>query len=160
MMNKTIFIDGRTITLEGNKTVLELARENGIYIPSLCYHPKLDPSSNCRVCMVEVEGMRGLQASCHLTPTDGMKIHTNSPSVLESHSMIVNMLLSNGNHDCLACEVNGDCELQDAAYHLGIEVPAFIMEQKYPRDHSAAFIMRDPNKCILCGRCIAGCNEL
>ena len=159
-MDKKVFIDGKEVAFEGNKTVLQIARENGIYIPSLCYHPKLEPSSNCRVCMVEVEGMRGLQASCHLTPMDGMKIHTNSPLVLDGRKMVVNLLLSNGNHDCLACEVNGNCELQDAAYNLGIEVPAFIMEQKQPRDHSAAFIMRDPNKCILCGRCIDGCNQL
>lgn len=159
-MDKKIFIDGRELAFEGNKTVLQIARENNIHIPTLCYHPKFGPASNCRVCMVEVEGMRGLQASCALAAGDGMKVKTNSPLVLESRRMIVNMLLSNGNHDCLACEVNGDCELQDAAYQLGIEVPAFIIEQKQPRDNSAAFIMRDPNKCILCGRCIEGCNQL
>jgi formate dehydrogenase major subunit len=159
-MDKKIFIDGKEIAFEGEKTVLQIARENGIHIPTLCYHPKLPPTSNCRVCMVEVEGMRGPQTSCNLMPKDGMKITTDSPAILEDRKTVVNLLLSNGNHDCLACEVNGNCELQNAAYELGIEVPSFIMEKKYPRDNSAAFVMRDPNKCILCGRCIEGCNEL
>lgn len=159
-MTNKIFIDGVELAFEGNKTILQVARENNIYIPTLCYHPKFGPSSNCRVCMVEVEGMRGLQASCSVAASDGMQVRTNTPLVLEARRMVVNMLLSNGNHDCLSCEANGDCELQDAAYRLGIEAPEFIIEQKYPRDNSAAFIMRDPNKCILCERCITGCNQL
>lgn len=159
-MSKKIFIDGREITFEGNKTVLQIARENGIYIPSLCYHPKLGPASKCRVCVVEVDGMRGLQTACSLMPADGMKVQTDTPRVIEARKMVVNLLLSNGNHNCIACEANGDCELQEAAYKLGIEVPAFLVERSEKRDDSAAFIMRDPNKCIQCGRCIEGCNSM
>lgn len=191
-MGKPIFIDGKEIALEGNKTVLQIARENGIYIPSLCYHPKLGPASMCRICVVEVEGVRALQPACSLVPLEGMKIRTASARVIEARKMVVDLLLANGNHNCLFCEVNGDCELQDAAYHLGrqyaelhviagspavqlgtaqmytgsavlslgIEVPAFLVERREPRDDSAAFIMRDPNKCILCGRCVEGCNRL
>lgn len=159
-MSKTIFIDGKAITCVGDQTVLQAARAHGIYIPTLCYHAKLGPASMCRVCVVEVEGMRALQTACTLLPTDGMKIRTASARVLEARKMVVNLLLSNGNHNCLSCEVNGDCELQDAAYHLGIEVPAFVVEEREPRDESAAFIMRDGNKCIQCGRCIEGCNRL
>ncbi len=159
-MGKPIFIDGKEIALEGGKTVLQIARENGIYIPSLCYHPKLGPASMCRVCVVEVEGVRALQPACSLIPLEGTKIQTASARVIEARKMVVNLLLANGNHNCLSCEVNGDCELQDAAYHLGIEVPAFVVEQWEDRDDSAAFIMRDPNKCIQCGRCIEGCNRL
>jgi len=157
---KTIFIDGMKIPFEGNKTVLQIARENGIYIPSLCYHPKLGPASMCRVCVVEVEGIRALQTSCSLIPREDMKIHTTSPRVIEARKMVVNLLLANGHHQCLSCEVNGDCELQDAAYHLGIETPQFLVEHWEDRDDSAAFILRDPNKCILCGRCVEGCNRL
>ena len=158
-MSKTFFIDGKPLSFENGKTVLQIARENGVYIPTLCYHARTGPASMCRICMVEVEGIRGLQISCSLTPTDGMKIQTASQRVLDARKAVVNLLLANGNHDCLSCVVNGDCELQDAAYHLGIETPAFLVEEYEERDDSAAFIIRDPNKCIQCGRCIVGCNE-
>ena len=158
-MIKTIFIDGKSIAFEEGKTVLQIARENDVYIPTLCYHARTGPASVCRVCVVEVEGMRALQPSCSLVPADGMKIQTGTQRVLEARKAVVDLLLANGNHDCLSCEVNGDCELQDAAYHLGIETPAFLVEEHEERDDSAAFIIRDPNKCIQCGRCIVGCNE-
>jgi len=159
-MSKRIFIDGREIVCGDESTVLQAASENGIYIPSLCYHPRLGPASKCRVCVVEVDGMRGLQTACSLVPTDGMRISTDTERVIEARKMVVNLLLANGNHNCLSCEMNGDCELQNAAYSLGIEVPAFIVEETEERDDSAAFIIRDPNKCIHCGRCVEGCNNM
>ena len=159
-MDKKIFIDGREFAIDGTKTVLQIARENGIYIPSLCYLEKLGPASMCRVCVVEVDGVRNLQTSCNLIPTDGMKISTDSPRVIEARKMVVNLLLANGNHNCLICERNGDCELQEAAYHLGIEIPAFIVEEHEEKDESAAFIIRDGNKCIQCGRCVEACNRM
>ncbi len=155
-----IFLDGKEIAFEGKKTVLQIARENGFYIPSLCYHPRLGPASVCRVCVVEVEGMRALQTACSLIAADGMRVRTASARVVEARKMVVNLLLANGNHNCLSCEANGRCELQDAAYRLGIEVPAFLVEQREEKDDSAVFILRDPNKCIQCGRCIEGCNRL
>ena len=158
-MAKTIHIDGKAIPFEGNKTVLQIARENGIYIPSLCYHPRLGPASKCRVCGVEGEGMRALQTACSLMPTDTMKVQTASERVIEARKMVVNLLLANGNHNCLYCDMNGDCELQEAVQKLGIEHPAFLVEEHEELDDSAAFILRDPNKCIQCGRCIAGCNN-
>ncbi len=159
-MSKKIFIDGKEITIEGDKTVIEIARENGIYIPSLCYHRKLGPASMCRVCVVEVEGTRNLQTACSLMPSDGMKISTDSERVITARKMVVNLLLANGNHNCLICEKNGDCELQEAAYKLGIEVPAFVVEEREEKDMSGAFIFRDGNKCIQCGRCVEGCNRM
>ena len=159
-MDKKIFIDGREFAIDGTKTVLQIARENGIYIPSLCYLEKLGPASMCRVCVVEVDGVRNLQTSCNLIPTDGMKISTDSPRVIEARKMVVNLLLANGNHNCLICERNGDCELQEAAYHLGIEIPAFVVEEHEEKDESAAFIIRDGNKCIQCGRCVEACNRM
>jgi len=104
--------------------------------------------------------MRGLQTACSLVPNDGMRINTQTSRVIEARKMVVNLLLSNGNHNCISCEMNGDCELQNAAYSLGIEVPAFIVEETEERDESAAFIVRDSNKCIHCGRCISGCNNM
>jgi formate dehydrogenase major subunit len=159
-MSTTVVIDGTEIAFEGTKSLLQVARENGFYIPTLCYHPRTGPASMCRICVVEVEGMRSLQPACSLIPTAGMKVRTASPRVLEARQVVVNLLLSNGNHDCLSCEANGECELEDAAYHLGIESPAFMVREKEARDDSAAFILRDPNKCIQCGRCIVGCNDL
>ncbi len=163
-MSNTIIIDGQEIAFDlpgksGNKTVLQIARENGFYIPTLCYHQRTGPASMCRVCVVEVEGMRALQTSCSLVPANGMKVHTATPRVLDARKVVVNLLLANGNHECLSCEVNGDCELQDAAYHLGIETPTFLIKETQPRDNSAAFILYDPGKCIQCGRCVAGCND-
>jgi formate dehydrogenase major subunit len=158
-MTNTLWIDGIEVEFQAKQTVLQVARDHGFYIPTLCFHPRTGPASMCRVCVVELEGARALQPACTLLPTPGMKVQTASPRVLEARRMVVNLLLANGSHDCLSCEVNGACELQDAAYHLGIESPAFLVEEWEPRDSSAAFIIRDPNKCILCGRCILGCNE-
>ncbi|HPS59449.1 MAG TPA: formate dehydrogenase subunit alpha [Spirochaetota bacterium] len=159
-MSKMIFIDGKEFAIDGTKTVLQIARENGIYIPSLCYHPKLGSASMCRVCVVEVDGTRNLQTACSMVPAEGMKISTKSPRVIEARKMVVNLLLSNGNHNCLICERNGDCELQDAAYHLGIDIPAFQVKEYEPKDDSSPMIIRDGNKCIQCGRCVEACNRL
>ncbi len=159
-MKNTIFIDGREFAFDENQTVLQVARANGIYIPSLCYHPKLGAASKCRVCVVEIDGQRNLQTSCSTAAVAGMVVATDSPGVLEARRMVVNMLLSNGNHNCMTCEMNGDCELQEAAYRLGIECPAFVVEEHEEKDESAAFIIRDANRCIQCGRCIEACNRL
>ncbi len=176
-MIKTIFINGREITCDDSQCVLEIAKENNIYIPSICYHPRLghvrgderqtqnhkqhdELSNKCRMCLVEVEGMAGLQTSCDLFPTDGMTLRTDTANILDAQGSRVRELLSNGHHNCITCERNGDCELQDAAYHLGIDEPAYIIKEPREIDDSAAFIIRDNNKCVQCGRCIVGCNNL
>jgi len=159
-MSNTIHIDGKQYSFEEGKTVLQIARDNGFYIPTLCYHERTGAASNCRACVVEVEGMRDLQTSCSLNATDGMKVQTATQRVLDARKAVVSLMLANGNHDCLSCEANGACELQDAAYHLGIETPAFLVREHEEKDISSAFIIHDPNKCIQCGRCVAGCNEL
>lgn len=159
-MSKRIFIDGREFVVDGDKTVLQIARDNGIYIPSLCYHPKVGISGRCRICVVEIAGSENLQTACSLIPADGMIISTDSPRVIEGRKFIVNLLLSNGSHNCISCEVNGNCELQDAAYNLGIEIPEFLIDEREEKDESAAFIIKDGNKCIQCGRCVEGCSRL
>lgn len=157
----TIVINGKECTFEGTKTVLQVARENGIYIPTLCYHEKTGQASRCRVCVVEVEGMRGLQTSCTLEAKDGMKVDARSEKALEAQKMVVDLLLSNGAHDCIACEQNGQCELQDAAYYLGIERPSLKFADIEPEiDDSSRFIKVDHSKCIACGRCVAACNNV
>jgi len=154
-----IIINGRDFEAAEGQTVLQAARHNGVYIPSLCYHPKTGPAGKCRVCVVEVEGIPGLQTACTLAVKDGMNIVTDSHKVIEARKLVVDLLLSTGKHDCLSCEQNGMCELQDVAYYLGIETPAFHLAEVEPDiDDSSEFVFRDHSKCIQCGRCVAGCN--
>jgi len=159
-MNLKMVIDGKEVSFDKGKTILEVARENGMYIPTLCYHPKTGQASKCRICVVEVEGMRGLQTSCSVEAAEGMKVKTETEAVMEARKLVVNLLLADGNHNCLSCESNGECELQEAAYHLGIETPAFLIEgtEEPVYDDSSEMIVRDLKKCIQCGRCIEGCN--
>ena len=153
------FINGKECDAREGQTVLQAARENGIYIPSLCYHPKTGPAGKCRACVAEIEGMRGLQTTCTVVVKEGMKVTTNSEKALTAQRLVIDLLLSSGKHDCLACERNGACELQDAAYYLGIERPTFRVEdEQFEIDDSSEFIYRDHSRCIQCGRCVAGCN--
>lgn len=155
-----ITIDGKVLETTAGKTVLDVARENGIYIPTLCYHPRTGKAGKCRACLVEVEGYRGLKESCALDVRDGMNVKTSTPQIIEVRKMIVELHLSNGEHNCIACEQNGHCELQDMAYHLGIERPGFPVDHEYiPLDDSSEGIIRDHNKCIECGRCVRACNN-
>ncbi len=142
-------------------TVLEAARANGIYIPSLCYHPRTGPAGKCRACVTEIEGMRGLQTSCTVPVKEGMVVKSDSAPALAAQRMVVDLALSSGRHDCLACEKCGVCELQTAAYHLGIERPSIALPlEENLQDTSSESILRDQAKCIKCGRCIAACNNL
>lgn len=154
-------LDGIVYPFQPGQTVLEVARENGIKIPALCYHRKTGPAGRCRVCVVEVEGQAGLPTSCNLLAKDGMVVHTSSESVLEVRRSVVNLMLANGEHNCISCEQNGHCELQDAAYQLGIEIPAFtITGPELEIDDSSEMIVNDRRKCIQCGICVAACNNV
>ena len=161
MENKiNVTIDGKVYTTEAGKTVLELAKENGIYIPSLCYHPRTGKAGKCRACLVEVEGMPKLTESCNLPVRDEMVVHTNTQRVKEVRKMIVELHLSNGEHNCISCERNGNCELQDMAYHCGIEIPSYpVAWETVELDESSEGIVLNANKCIQCGRCITACNH-
>jgi formate dehydrogenase major subunit len=157
----TLTIDGRPVTAQAGRTVLEVAREQGTHIPSLCYHPKTGQAALCRVCVAEVEGMNGLQTTCSLPVRDGMAVRTDTPLVQVARRANVELLLASGVHDCLTCEATGRCELQDAAYRLGLERPSYPLAPERPAiDASSPFIVRDPDKCIHCFRCIRGCNDL
>ena len=153
-------LNGRAVEAAEGQTILDVARDQGFYIPSLCYHPKVGQSGMCRVCAVEVEGARGLVMSCITPVTEGMVVTTESPRLLEVRRTIVDMLLSEGEHDCLACEMCGECELQDAAYRLGIERASMVMDKpSLEVDASHPMLVRNPNRCIHCYRCIKGCNN-
>ncbi len=142
-------------------TVLEAARSAGIYIPTLCWYPDLKPYGGCRVCVVEIENMRGLPTSCTTPATDGMKVHTETEAVNKSRRTSVELLIADHPADCLTCPADQHCELQKVAAYLGItEIRLPRTNRNYPLDDSNPFFSLDRNKCILCGRCTRACNEL
>ena len=154
-------IDGRDVEAAAGQTILEVAREQGIYIPTLCHYSKTTNVGACRVCVVEVEKARSLVASCCMPVSPGMVIKTDTEKVRASQRLIVELLWASGDHNCLTCEQNGACELQNLVYWLGIEKPRFNIEPPgYEIEKTNTMIQRDLNKCILCGRCIRACNEI
>jgi predicted molibdopterin-dependent oxidoreductase YjgC len=156
-----ITLDGRACPAIEGQTVLEVARENGIWIPSLCWHPRTGRTGRCRACLVEVEGFPSLKEACGLLVRDGMAVNTTSEKVMSARRMVVELLLAQGHHDCLSCEANGRCELQDMAWHLGIERPSFRFDVPIePVDDSSPGVLIDRDRCIQCGRCVTGCQDL
>jgi predicted molibdopterin-dependent oxidoreductase YjgC len=161
MKTISLQIDGKYVQSAEGSSILAAARQNGIYIPTLCYHPRTRQAGKCRMCIVEIKGLPGLQVSCSIQAQDGMVVLTDTEKIIETRKMIVELYLSNGRHNCMSCEAAGACELQDAAYHLGIEKSGFpVMAKDMPFDASNPMIIRDMNKCIQCYRCIAGCNNI
>jgi len=142
-------------------TILEVAKENGIDIPTLCHSPELTPIGACRVCVVEVEGSRTLVGSCHTPITQGMVIHTHSPKVLETRKAIVELLLASHPDNCLVCDKANQCELRMIAADLEVGLIPFRSRKRYyPIEDVSPYIVRDLSKCILCRRCIRACNEI
>ena len=164
MSKITLTIDEQKIQVEEGMTVLEAAREVGIEIPTLCYHPDLALHGACRVCVVENLANNGLIASCVAPVEEGMEISTRSSRARRARSRNVILLLANHPNDCLGCDRNGTCELQNIAYSLGIRhetVEELAGEKRdLPLDNTGPALKRDPNKCILCGRCVRVCEEV
>jgi predicted molibdopterin-dependent oxidoreductase YjgC len=163
-MDLNLTIDGRQLTVAEGSTILEAARLAGIHIPSLCYHPDLTSVGACRMCVVSVEGTRGLQTAC-TTPVAGeMVIDTHSPEAVETRQFVLEMLLTDHPNECMTCEVNGDCELQDLVYDHNVTWPEHNgARHSYPLEIDPdpnPFIFIDRNKCILCSRCIRACGEI
>ena len=158
MVNVTI--DGHKLQVPKSATVLTAAKAGGINVPSLCYHPELRPEGACRVCVVEVEGAKSLVASCVYPVNEGMVVHTNTPAVREARKMVVELLLANHPQDCLSCQRNTNCELQTMAADMGIRKIRFNgVKKNLPLDANNPALVRDQNKCILCGRCIKACSD-
>ena len=155
-----VTIDNKTVSVPSSYTVIEAAQVAGIHIPQLCYHSELTKEGACRVCIVEIEGARGLGAACVYPVSDGMVVHTNTPLVRETRKTVVELLLANHPQECLICQKNNNCELQTIAADLGIrEIPYTGEKRDAVKDESNPSIVREPNKCILCGRCIRACHE-
>lgn len=159
METVTLKINGITVTAPKGATILEAARIAHIEIPTLCYLKDINAIGACRICVVEVKGARSLVASCVYPVNEGMEVFTNTPKVLASRKKTLELILSNHEKKCLSCVRSGNCELQKLCKDLGVEdVDMYAGEtNKYELDYSAAHMVRDNNKCILCRRCTAIC---
>jgi iron-only hydrogenase group A len=154
-------IDGSPVTVPEGTTVMEAADDLGIHIPRLCYHPDLSLAGSCRVCIVEVKDMGFYMASCSVAVWEGMEVRTNSPEIRKARRDIVELLLDNHSKDCQTCERDGNCELQNMAYATGVRTRQFEGERKeLPIEANSVSVVRNPNKCILCGRCVRVCAEV
>ena len=180
-----MIINGKKVEAEEGQTILEVAREEGIDIPTLCYHEAVSSAGACRMCVVEVKGARSLVASCAAPVTPNMVVQTETAQVVEARRMVLQLLLSSGNHNCAVCgsaadnwtefqlkvqeaeagtelcPVWGDCRLQDLAFRYQVTGERFEpTETAYPMETANPFILRDFSRCIQCGRCVQACNEV
>lgn len=161
MKEINITLNDKQVKSREGLTILEVAREDGIDIPTLCYIRELSPTGACRVCVVEVEGSRTLVGSCHTPITEGMVIHTHSPKVLEARRLIVELLLSSHCGSCFLCDNANICELRQVAADLEVGLPRFTVRKRYyPIEDVSPYIARDLSQCILCRRCVRACSEI
>lgn len=162
----TLWMDGKEIKAEKGKTILQVAKENGIYIPTLCYHEKLSPIGACRLCIVEIEGYEEPQPACQQVVQEGMVIRTNSERLYQLRRDILGLLLKDHPLDCPVCDKAGECRLQDLVYEFGYD--SHIVEgasgipllEKKPEEYATVAIKYYPSRCILCQRCVYACREI
>jgi len=181
----SLLINGNRFNFEPGETILEVAHRNSIDIPTLCYLKRATPTGACRMCVVEVKGARSLVASCAAPATANMEVQTETAKVVEARRMVLQLLLSSGNHNCAVCgtaadnwtefqlkvqqaendtelcPVWGGCRLQDLAFRYQVTGERFEpTESSYPMETANPFILRDFSRCIQCGRCVQACNEV
>ncbi|MDD4923531.1 MAG: FAD-dependent oxidoreductase [Dehalococcoidales bacterium] len=157
----TLNINGKDVKTETGKTVLEAALDAGIYIPTLCYHPDLSPFGGCRLCIVHVEGLRGLPTSCTTVAKEGMVVKTNTSSIEQVRRMAMELILAAHPDDCLVCSQNLNCELQAVAQYIGVDQKRLKKSiNEKPLNTENPLFNHDMSKCILCGRCVRACYEL
>ena len=183
--HQTMLMNGNTFSFEPGETILDVARRSSIDIPTLCYLKGATPTGNCRMCVVEVEGSAKLLPACDTPVSSGMKVQTESPKVVEARKLIIQLMLSSGNHNCAIrgsegndwtkfqlgvqeddqsselCPAWGDCRLQDLAYRYQVSAEKHLeTEVPYPMETVNPFIVRDFSRCIKCGRCVQACNDV
>lgn len=153
-------INGKDISAEEGVTIFEAAKQNSITIPSLCNFENIHSIGSCRICVVEVEGAKTLQASCVTPVREGMVVHTNSKIVRDARKVLYELLLSDHDTDCLFCNRNQHCELQRLGRQLGIYESRFEGQRSERRIDASVSITRDLSKCVLCRRCVTVCNDI
>ncbi len=156
-----VVINGKGIDCEEGKTILEVCRRAGIFVPTLCFDERLKPYGACRLCLVEIKGIPRALSSCTTPIQDGMEITTESENLTGLRKTILSLILSNHPNDCMRCEKSGDCALQDLAYMYDV-TPVLYEGERWdlPVKDNNPFISFDPKKCILCGRCVNICKEV
>lgn len=158
---KTLFIDGKEVEFTDESNLLEVIRKAGMNVPTFCYRPDLTSFGACRMCVVEIEG-RGIQSSCTMPPEAGLKVQLNTDKTRRIRKTVLELLLASHDKECLTCEKSGNCELQKYSEEYGIRkirYPEKTKEEMQPVDDSSPSLLRDPNKCILCGACVRACTE-
>ena len=156
----TLTIDGQKVTAPLGTTIMQAADSIGLHIPRLCFHKKLSSIGACRICVVEVAGMKNFAPSCCTAATEGMVVKTNSQAVRKARRDLVELILDNHPRDCQICERNNNCDLQEMANTLGIREFTYEGERKRYAVDASAGVTRDPEKCITCGKCVRVCSEL
>ncbi len=160
-MSVTIEIDGRQLTVPEGMNLLEAALQNGIYIPHLCHHPDLPDLGSCRLCIVEVEGKEGVQPSCKLKASEGMKVITDSPRIHSLRKLAMELLLAAHPEDCSTCPKYGRCELQTLIQYMGVSATRMSARIKgFAQNDKNPLLIHDMNRCVLCGRCVRACGDL
>jgi predicted molibdopterin-dependent oxidoreductase YjgC len=165
-----LLIDGHEFVFSSGETLLDVARRNGIELPTLCQMKGASPTGACRVCLVEVEGARSLLAACSTPAAPKMVVRTGSPKVERARRLNIEFLLSSGPHNCLdqnlgpnpdPCPADGDCRLQDLARRYHVKTSRFVPHGPgHPVEDVNPLIVRDLSRCVLCGRCVQACNEI
>ena len=158
----TVEIDEKKVSVPLGTTILEACHQNQVHIPTLCHHPDLCIAGVCRICVVDVEGMRTLQTACSFPIMSPLKIRTTTPMVRKARRHIIDLLLSEHYGECYSCFRNGNCELQSLAKEYGVDGYTFghIEKPRYETDRSSASVIRDMSKCVLCKRCVRTCIDL
>ena len=161
MAKGMMIIDGQRVSFDGEKNVLSVIRKAGIEMPTFCYYSDLSVYGACRMCVVENEETGKIDASCSMEPRNGMRIRTNSARLLKHRRMILELLLASHNCNCTTCEKSGHCHLQTLAQQFGVRRIRFEdTRERYEIDNTSPAVLRDPNKCILCGDCVRVCEEM
>ena len=156
-----VTLNGTTVAGSEGMTILELAQENEVDIPTLCYMSELTPTGACRICVVEVTGARTLVAACHTPIQPDMEIQTHSPKVLKARKAIIELLFANHSGSCLMCDKANLCELRMVAADLEFGLPRIAGEKHFhPVEELGPYIVRDLSKCITCRRCVRACREI
>ncbi len=153
-------INGKHVKVEPGTTILQAAKKNDIYIPNLCYDKRLRPYGGCRLCVVEVEGQKRLFAACSTPAENGMVVYTETPKLHKARKTVLELLLIHHPLDCPICDKAGECQLQDLAFKYGPSESRFVGERKHePESIAAPLVERNPNRCILCGKCVRVCYD-